>query len=458
MTTHQSPPGTQDWLPGPDGASAARVIERARGDLRRRRLPRDDRAGDRGHRPLRPHERRGLRRRHEGDVLFRDRGDRDISLRPELTAGARPRVPPARHGDAAAAGQAYSIGNAYRYNRMQRGRLREFVQFDAEAIGSADPAVDAEIIALEMRWLTSVGMDGLELEINSIDTPAARRVRGGAARVHRRARERAVGDVLRLRDINPLRAFDTKDEARAVLAAAPKITDRLSPRQQSTSRAVRAFLDARGIAYRVEPTLVRGLDYYTHTAWEIEWPPTRRAVHRLRRRALRRLGRVLGGPPTPGIGFARRHRAHRAGAAGPGGRALVAGRARPVRPDRRSTEARPRLHALLDELRLAGVRCRGRPGRSRAQGPAEHADRLGAARRPVRARGVGGRYGSAPRPHPRRHRDGRPSTTSCAPSSKGSPERELVSDARLRRARRRPRRRARSSCPASSAGTATTAA
>jgi histidyl-tRNA synthetase len=255
------------------------------------------------------------------------------------------------------------------------------VQFDVEAIGSADPAVDAEIIALEMRWLTEVGMDGLELEINSIDTPPARRVYVDELRAFIDAHaDELSADVLRLRDVNPLRAFDTKDErSRAVLADAPKITDRLSPEAAAHFASVRAFLDARGVAYRVEPTLVRGLDYYTHTAWEIKWPPLGAQSTVSGGGRYDGFAEILGGPPTPGIGFA-------AGidrivlALQDQGRAeaLVAAAAPALFAQVTVEEARPRVHALLDELRLAGVRCEADLAGRSERGQWKHAERVGA--------------------------------------------------------------------------------
>jgi histidyl-tRNA synthetase len=377
---HQSPPGTQDWLPDRMAIRRA-VVDRA-----------EEIFGAAGYRemvvPLIEDTALFVRTSGEGsDVVtkemysFRDRGDRDLSLRPELTAGlVRAYL---QHGLAKLPQpvRIFSCGNAYRYNRMQRGRLREFVQFDVEAIGSADPAVDAEIIALQMRWLTAVGMDGLELEINSIDTPAARRVYVDELRAFIDARAADLsGDVLRLRDVNPLRAFDTKDEgSRAVLAEAPKITDRLSPEAAEHFAAVRAFLDARGVAYRVEPTLVRGLDYYTHTAWEIKWPPLGAQSTVSGGGRYDGFAEILGGPPTPGIGFA-------AGidrivlALQDQGRAeaLVTASGPELFAQITAEEARPRLHALLDELRLAGVRCEADLAGRSGKGQWKHAERLGA--------------------------------------------------------------------------------
>lgn len=380
MTSRQSPPGTQDWLPDRMAIRRA-VIERA-----------EEIFAAAGYREMTVPliEETGLFVRTSGessDVVtkemysFTDRGDRAISLRPELTAGlVRAYL---QHGMATLPQpvRIFSCGNAYRYNRMQRGRLREFVQFDVEAIGSADPAVDAEMIALEMRWLTAIGMDGLELEINSIDTPAARRVYVEELRAFIDAHAAELSaDVLRLRDANPLRAFDTKDEgSRAVLRDAPKITDRLSPEAAAHFASVRAFLDARGVAYRVEPTLVRGLDYYTHTAWEIKWPPLGAQSTVSGGGRYDGFAEILGGPPTPGIGFA-------AGidrivlALEDQGRAaaLVADSGAALFAQITADEARPRVHALLDELRLNGVRCEADLAGRSGKGQWKHAERLGA--------------------------------------------------------------------------------
>ncbi len=174
---------------------------------------------------------------------------------------------------------------------MQRGRYREFTQFDAEVIGSADPAADAELIALGVRWLESLGIGGLEVLVNSLgdaDTRAA--YRPLIQDFLDRHRDDLHPDVYGLRDVNPLRAFDTKHEAsKAVMREAPLLAEALSPlAARAHLDAVRVHLDARGIAYAVDPTLVRGLDYYTHIAWEVVLPGARRAVDRARRRPLRR--------------------------------------------------------------------------------------------------------------------------------------------------------------------------
>jgi histidyl-tRNA synthetase len=313
---------------------------------------------------------------------FADRGDRAVSLRPEFTAGIvrsylelgmSRRPQPVR---------VFTVGNAWRFNRPQRGRYREFVQFDVEAIGSADPAVDAELIALQMAWLTAIGMDGLELEINSIDTFAGRSAYVEELRAFIDAHRADLDpDVLRLRDVNPLRAFDTKDPgSQAVLAGAPKITDRLTPEADAHFRQVLAFLDARGVRYTVAKALVRGLDYYTHTAWEIKWPALGAQSTVSGGGRYDGFAEILGGPPTPGIGFA-------AGidrivlALEDLGRAtaLVAGRRRcDVFAVITADAARPRLHALLDELRVAGMRAEADLAGRSEKGQGKQAERVDA--------------------------------------------------------------------------------
>jgi histidyl-tRNA synthetase len=313
---------------------------------------------------------------------FTDRGDRAVSLRPEFTAGIvrsylelgmSRRPQPVR---------VFTAGNAWRFNRPQRGRYREFVQFDVEAIGSSDPAVDAELIALQMGWLEAVGMDGLELELNSIDTFAGRAAYVEELRafldLHR---DELSDDVRRLRDVNPLRAFDTKDErSQAVLEHAPKITDRLTPEADEHFAQVRAFLDARGVRYRIVKTLVRGLDYYTHTAWEIKWPALGAQSTVSGGGRYDGFAELLGGPPTPGIGFAAGiDRIVLALEDQDRAAALLDTRARcDAFAVITAPAARPRLHALVDELRAAGLRAEADLAGRSAKGQAKQAERLDA--------------------------------------------------------------------------------
>lgn len=287
---------------------------------------------------------------------FVDKGDRHIALRPELTAGIvrmylneLTREPqPAR---------LWTAGPAYRYNRVQRGRYREFQQFDVEAIGSADPAVDAELIALQLAWYRILGIDGLVVELNSIDTPGARRGYVERLVAYLDAHEGALSPEVRgLRATNPLRAFDTKDErSRAVLAEAPKITDGLSDGARDHFERVKAFLDAREIAYTVVPELVRGLDYYSHTVWEVRWPALGAQSTIGAGGRYDGFAEILGGSPTPGAGFA-------AGIE----RIVIALEEQGLAPSTDAATdvyvaidepaARPRLHAIADAIRARGSR------------------------------------------------------------------------------------------------------
>jgi histidyl-tRNA synthetase len=198
-------------------------------------------------------------------------------------------------------------GPMFRYDRPQAGRFRQFWQWDVEAIGDAGPAVDAELIELGSRFYRDAGLGEVEVRINSIGDPACRPAYIELLRAHYEpAAERLPTLERRRLETNPLRLLDSKDPALAALnASAPHMTDHLCAPCAEHFTAVRAHLDAVGIAYRIEPTLVRGLDYYTRTAFEF-YPPGAAG----QQSALGGGGRydglveLLGGRPTPGIGFA----------------------------------------------------------------------------------------------------------------------------------------------------------
>ncbi len=198
------------------------------------------------------------------------------------------------------------VGPMFRYDRPQAGRYRQFWQFDIEALGDPGPAVDAEIIELGARFFHEAGLDDVEVRINSIGDAACRPgyVADLVAYYREHIDELPATERDRL-ERNPLRLLDSKDPAMAVLnAGAPRIVDRLCEACADHFAAVRAHLDALGIAHRIEPGLVRGLDYYTRTAFEY-YP---RGVDAAQG-ALGGGGRydglieLLGGRPTPGIGF-----------------------------------------------------------------------------------------------------------------------------------------------------------
>ena len=197
-------------------------------------------------------------------------------------------------------------GPMFRYDRPQAGRYRQFWQFDVEAIGDAGPAVDAEIIELGHRFYAEAGVAGVEVLVNSIGDPVCRPgyIAGLTDHYRGHAADLPPTELARL-ERNALRLLDSKDPAMAELnARAPRSTDHLCEACATHFESVKAHLDALGVPYRVEPSLVRGLDYYTRTAFEFYV-----AGREGQQQALGGGGRydglvaLLGGKPTPGIGF-----------------------------------------------------------------------------------------------------------------------------------------------------------
>lgn len=239
---------------------------------------------------------------------FEDRGGRSLTLRPEATAPiCRAYVENGMHRDSQPV-KLYTVGPFYRYSAPQRGRYREFWQLSVEAIGSADPSLDAEVIQLYQALLDRLGIADCELELNSIGCRECRPayleeldawLAANSGRLDASTREKAAA--------SPLRVFDNldakPDEVRQALAEAPAIGDSLCAACREHFSAVRRRLDAVGVAYRLVPTLVRGLDYYTRTTWEFVEPG------KGAQGALSGGGRYdglveeIGGPPTPGVGF-----------------------------------------------------------------------------------------------------------------------------------------------------------
>jgi histidyl-tRNA synthetase len=198
------------------------------------------------------------------------------------------------------------VGPMFRYDRPQAGRYRQFWQFDVEAIGDPGPAVDAELVELGLRFYREVGLQGVEVLLNSIGDTACRPAYVEDLTAYFRARADRLPPLERERlERNPLRLLDSREPVMQELnALAPKITDRLCEACAAHFAEVRAHLDVLGVPYRLEPTLVRGLDYYTRTAFEFY----RRGAEG-QQQALGGGGRydglveLLGGKPTPGIGF-----------------------------------------------------------------------------------------------------------------------------------------------------------
>jgi histidyl-tRNA synthetase len=231
---------------------------------------------------------------------FADRGGRSLTLRPEATAPiCRAYVQHGLHREPQPQ-KLYTIAPMWRYDRPQKGRYREHWQLSVEAIGTDDPAVDAEVIQLYDELLRRLGVTGYTLDLNSIGDRNCR-----PAYVERLSawldehEQELDGEARAKRATSPLRVFDVKSERmQELLAAAPKIGDSLCDDCREHFGHVRAFLDAYGVAYELTPTLVRGLDYYTRTTFEFVGPEEN--VNS----SLVGGGRYDGlGPPTPAIGF-----------------------------------------------------------------------------------------------------------------------------------------------------------
>jgi histidyl-tRNA synthetase len=239
---------------------------------------------------------------------FTDRSDRPLTLRPEGTAPiCRAYVEHGMHRDPQPV-KMFTIGPMYRYGAPGRGRYREHWQASVEAIGTSDPAIDAELIQLYDTLLRRLGVVTYRLQLNSIGCRECRPAYLDALRSWLAAnRERLDADTLRKADTTPLRVFDNyeaKPEAtRAALDEAPKIGDSLCAECERRFAAVRADLDAVGVAYAIEPTLVRGLDYYSRTTWEFVGPLASENATISGGGRYDYLVEEIGGPPTPGVGF-----------------------------------------------------------------------------------------------------------------------------------------------------------
>jgi histidyl-tRNA synthetase len=237
---------------------------------------------------------------------FEDRGGRSLTLRPEGTAPiCRAYIEHGMHREPQPV-KLYTLAPMYRYAAPQRGRFREHNQLSLESIGSADPAVDAEVIQYYDTLLRNLGISRYELQLNSIGDRNCR-----PAYVEKlNAWLDAHADILdddakQKRATSPLRVFDVKDaRVRAALQDAPKIGESLCAECEEHFAAVRAQLDAYGVAYALDPTLVRGLDYYTRTTFEFVGPDeSAQASTICGGGRYDYLVEEIGGPPTPGIGF-----------------------------------------------------------------------------------------------------------------------------------------------------------
>lgn len=237
---------------------------------------------------------------------FEDRGGARITLRPENTAGVVRAV--ISNGLAQQAPlKLFYRGPMFRYERPQKGRQRQFHQVGVELLGVADPLADVEVIALGADILAALGLeDRVVLELNSLGDSASRQAyRDVLVDYLTEQRQRLSPDSQARLERNPLRILNSKDERdRELVADAPIITDSLNDTSQAFLNNVRAGLDALAIPYRLNPRLVRGLDYYCHTAFEFTTDALGAQNAVLAGGRYDGLAEHLGGPPTPGIGWA----------------------------------------------------------------------------------------------------------------------------------------------------------
>jgi histidyl-tRNA synthetase len=202
---------------------------------------------------------------------FLDRKGRSLTLRPESTASVARAFVQHGLGDGGLPVKLYYAGPQFRYERPQRGRYRQFSQIGAELIGDPGPASDAELLLMLLRFLEALGFEGLTVLLNTVGDEDSRASYRQALVDHLEPRRAELGEDSRRRlATNPLRILDTKDPAeREVLADAPRLADHLTVESRSHFDAVREALAAGGVDFRVEPRLVRGLDYYSRTVFEI---------------------------------------------------------------------------------------------------------------------------------------------------------------------------------------------
>jgi histidyl-tRNA synthetase len=304
---------------------------------------------------------------------FTDQGGRELTLRPEGTAPVcRAYIEHGMHKLPQPVKLWYA-GPYFRHERPQAGRFRQFNQIGAEVMGSDSPLVDAELIVLLHDLFTDLGIEGTRLRLGSLGTAETRRAYLEELTTYLRSRESELSkEVVARLDSNPLRAFDSDDEGtQTVMADAPKLMDRLDSADADHFAHVRSLLDEQGVSYDLDPTLVRGLDYYTRTVFEFESSKLGAQA------ALGGGGRYdglmsqLGGPDTPAAGWG----------AGIERIALALGEQEPPRLDAfivADDAARDRALALAFDLRRHGLAADLDLAERSAKGQMKQADRSGA--------------------------------------------------------------------------------
>jgi histidyl-tRNA synthetase len=370
----QAPRGTADALPQ-DAAARARVEQAARELL--------ERAGYRRiETPV--FEDTELFARGVGgstDIVrkemftFEDKGGRSVTLRPEATASiARAYI---EHGMQTLPQpvKLWWYGPLFRHERPQAGRFRQFTQLDAEVIGSDSPLVDAELIVLLDELLRILEVPELTLKLTSLGSLESRGPYRNELIAYLREHEDRLDREVRERiDENPMRAFDSKDRGtQEVMAGAPKMLDHLEDEDAEHFATVRRLLDRAGVAYEVDATIVRGLDYYTHTVFEFHSARLGAQSQVAGGGRYDELIALFGGPRTPAIGWA-------AGVE----RILLATEGDAAEPSHDVFVAaddghREQALALVTELRRAGLRADLDLAARSMKGQMRQADRVGAA-------------------------------------------------------------------------------
>ncbi len=239
---------------------------------------------------------------------FIDRGNRNLTLRPEGTAGiVRCFIENKLYADANPL-KAWYFGPMYRYERPQSGRNREFTQFGVEAFGSDDPMIDAEIISIAVNYFKLLGLKGIKVNINTLgDNESRTYYREALVEYFKPYLNDLCEDCQNRYKVNPLRILDCKVDADSkIMQEAPKINDYLNETSKNHYEQVKQYLSSMGIEYVENDQLVRGLDYYTHTVFEIEADIEGFGSQNVIGAGGRynNLVENLGGPKTPGIGFA----------------------------------------------------------------------------------------------------------------------------------------------------------
>ncbi len=240
---------------------------------------------------------------------FTDRGGRNMTLRPEGTAGVvRSFIENKVYGDDNKPAKYYYNMPMYRYERPQAGRLRELTQFGMEIIGTDDPLSDAEIISLAVNIYSLLGLKGIKVNINSLgDSKSRNNYREALIKHFEPHKDELCSDCLERLEKNPLRILDCKvDKDKEIMKTAPKTIDYLNEESKERFEKVKEYLEIMQIKYVVDPSVVRGLDYYNHTVFEIEADIEGFGAQNVIGGGGRYNNMVeqLGGPSTPAIGFA----------------------------------------------------------------------------------------------------------------------------------------------------------